>query len=272
MSATASHPAWPLADIGAQLDALLPGCRVELVEEIDSTNTELMRRARGGRADESVLLVALRQSAGRGRMGRPWQSQAGETDTGATLTFSLGLPLAPRDWSGLSLAVGVAVAEALDPQGDAGVALKWPNDLWRQDRKLAGILIETATTPGDTPSATRYVVIGVGINIGPRSAEGMRTPPACVREWQPDATTAGALAQIAAPLLRTVLQFAETGFAPLATRFAQRDALRGREVQLSDGTSGHCEGVGWTGELLVHTASGIQSITSSEVSVRPRAG
>ena len=99
-----------------------------------------------------------------------------------------------------------------------------------------------------------------------------RARPACVREWQPQAPAPGALAQIAAPLLRTVLEFSETGFGPLATRFAQRDALRGREVQLSDGTAGRCEGVGWTGELLVHTAAGMQSITSSEVSVRPRAG
>lgn len=264
--------AWPLAELSAQLDALLPGCRVELVEEIDSTNTELMRRARAGRAGEAVLLVALRQSAGRGRMGRPWLSQSDEADAAPTLTFSLGLPLAPRDWSGLSLAVGVAVAEALDPQGDAGLALKWPNDLWRQDRKLAGILVETATAPGDAAPATRYVVIGVGINIGARDAQGMNTPPACVREWQPEATAPGALAQIAAPMVRTVLEFSDTGFAPLAPRFAKRDALRGREVQLSDGTTGHCEGVGWSGELLVHTAAGLQSITSSEVSVRPRAG
>jgi len=262
---------WPLSEIGAQLDALLPGCHVELVEEIDSTNTELMRRARAGRAGEAVLLAALRQSAGRGRMGRPWQSQAGESDAAPTLTFSLGLPLAPRDWSGLSLAVGVVVAEALDPQGAAGVALKWPNDLWRQDRKLAGILIETATVPGEAAPGRRYVVIGVGINIGPRDADGMRTPPAWVREWQPDATAPAALARIAPPLLRTVLAFADAGFAPLVQRFAARDALRGREVQLSDGTAGRCEGVGPAGELLVHTAAGMQSITSSEVSVRPRA-
>jgi len=92
-----------------------------------------------------------------------------------------------------------------------------------------------------------------------------------VREWQPDATAPGVLQKIAAPLLRTVLEFADTGFGPMATRFAQRDVLRGRDVQLSDGTSGHCEGVGWSGELLVHTAAGMQPITSSEVSVRPRA-
>ena len=262
-----SADAWPLAELGAQLDALLPGCRVELVDEIDSTNTELMRRARAGRASEAVLLAARRQSAGRGRMGRPWQSQAGAADA-PSLTFSLGLPLAPRDWSGLSLAVGVAVAEALDPDGRAGLQLKWPNDLWRQDRKLGGILIETAISQA-APS-TRYAVIGVGLNIGPRPAEGLSTPPASLSEWQPDATAPGALAQIGAPLLRTVLAFADAGFPPLAARFAARDALRGREVKLSDGTLGRCEGVGPAGELLVHTAAGMTPITSSEVSVRPR--
>ena len=260
--------AWPLAELSAQLDALLPGCRVELVDEIDSTNTELMRRARTGRASEAVLLAARRQSAGRGRMGRAWQSQTGAADA-ASLTFSLGLPLAPRDWSGLSLAVGVAVADALDPGARAGLQLKWPNDLWLADRKLGGILIETAVSPAD--AASRYAVIGVGLNIGPRQAEGMSTPPASLSEWQPEATAPAALAQIAGPLLLTVLEFADAGFAPLAERFAARDALRGREVQLSDGTVGRCEGVGWSGELLVHTAAGMTSITSSEVSVRPRA-
>ena len=264
--------AWPIAELQAQLHAMLPGCRVELVDEIDSTNTELMRRARAGRADEAVLLVARRQSAGRGRMGRPWQSQAGDADAAPSLTFSLGLPLAPRDWSGLSLAVGVVVAETLDPDGKAGLALKWPNDLWLQDRKLGGILIETAISQGaQADAAGRYVVIGIGLNIGQRDAQGMSTPPACLREWQPQASAPGALLQIAAPLLRTVLEFGYTGFAPLAERFAARDALRGREVQLSDGISGRCEGVGWTGELLVQTAAGMASITSSEVSVRPRA-
>ena len=62
-----------------------------------------------------------------------------------------------------------------------------------------------------------------------------------------------------------------SGFAPFASRFAARDLLRGREVRLGDGTEGRCEGVGWGGELLVRTGDGLQTITSSEVSVRPRA-
>jgi len=264
--ATAAAPDWPLETLQAQLAALLPACRVEHRAEIDSTSSELMRRARAGE-DAPVLLVAERQTAGRGRMGRTWDSAlaAGEP---ASLTFSLGLPLAPRDWSGLSLAVGLALAESLDPDGSAGLSLKWPNDLWLGGRKLGGILIETAGT--GQPGA-RQVVIGVGLNIEPRPGDGLRTAPASLREWQPQASAASVLLQLAAPLLDAVLRFADTGFAPLAPRFAARDALRGREVQLSDGRSGRCAGVGPGGELLVHTGQAMEAITSSEVSVRPHA-
>ena len=108
------------------------GFTVEVLPEIDSTNSELMRRARA-RSLEPVLLIAKRQTAGRGRLGRSWAGDAGES-----LTFSLGLPLAPGDWSGLSLAVGVSLAESLHPR----IQLKWPNDLWFADRKLAGVLID----------------------------------------------------------------------------------------------------------------------------------
>lgn len=259
-------PDWFTDDIAAAVAPLLPGFGIEVVAEIDSTNTELMRRARAGR-NAPVLLVAERQTAGRGRLGRPWQSAQQQAQP-ASLTFSLGLPLAPRDWSGLSLAVGVSVAESLDPTAHAGLALKWPNDLWVRDRKLGGILIETALPQG--AAAPRYLVIGIGINLDARDAQGLSTPPAWLREWQPDATAREALRSIVPPLVRTVLDFGAQGFVPFAERFAARDALRGRDVQLSDGTTGLCEGVGWTGELRVKTADGLQQISSSEVSVRPR--
>lgn len=261
---------WFQREITGAVAPLLPDFGVEVVDEIDSTSTELMRRARNGQS-APVLMVALRQTAGRGRMGRPWQS-AQQSAQPASLTFSLGLPLAPRDWSGLSLAVGVSVAESLDPTGTAGLALKWPNDLWVNDCKLGGILIETAT-PQSAPldgSAARYVVIGIGLNLDPRPGDGMNTPPAWVRQWQPDVGAGEVLRDVVAPLVRTVLAFGAQGFAPFAERFAARDTLRGRDVQLSDGVAGHCEGVGWGGELLVRTAEGLTRIHSSEVSVRPR--
>lgn len=254
--------------IAAAAAPWLPCLAVEQVDEIDSTNTELMRRARAGHADP-VLLIAARQTAGRGRLGRPWQS-AQQAEAPPSLTFSLGLPFAPRDWSGLSLAVGVSVAESLDPSGEHRIGLKWPNDLWVNDRKLAGILIETALPHAGAPDAARYVVVGIGINIGARDADGMRTPPAWLQQWQPEATPFSTLARLAAPLARTLRDFEAKGFAPFAERFAVRDVLRGREVLLSDGTAGVCEGVAWSGELQVRTASGLHAIGSDEVSVRPR--
>jgi BirA family biotin operon repressor/biotin-[acetyl-CoA-carboxylase] ligase len=158
---SSTSAAWFEDRIAASVAPLLPGFAVEAVAEIDSTNTELMRRARAGRI-EPVLLVAERQTAGRGRLGRPWQS-APQQEESASLTFSLGLPLAPADWSGLSLAVGVSVAESLDPLGAHKVGLKWPNDVWVNDCKLVGILIETALPSAGRTDAPRYLVIGIGI-------------------------------------------------------------------------------------------------------------
>ncbi len=268
---------WFASEIAAAVAPMLPGFGVEVVDVVDSTNSELMRRARAGWS-APVLLVAERQTAGRGRLGRPWQS-AQDAAQPLSLTFSLGLPLAPLDWSGLSLAVGASVAESLDSDGRVGIRIKWPNDLWTvDDRKLVGILVETATaagasiSSGPAPAASqpRYVVIGVGVNIGPRDGDGLRAPPACLRERMPAMTAPEALGLIAAPLVRDVLAFGAQGFAPFAARFAARDALLERDVELSDGTAGRCEGVGVAGELRVRTPAGLQSITSSEVSVRPR--
>jgi len=251
---------WHAEAIWEAVSPLLPGFTVEVLPEIASTNSELMRRARAGRM-EPVLLVAQQQTAGRGRLGRGWSSSAGES-----LTFSLGLPLAPADWSGLSLAVGVALAESLHPR----IQLKWPNDLWLADRKLAGILIETASF-GEGREAQRYAVVGVGINIAPRDPAGLSTPPAWLREVLPDADPGQALLRVAAPLVQAIQAFGLFGFAPFQTRFNARDALRDRSVVLSDGTAGTAHGTSDAGALLVHTARGMTTVTSSEVSVRPAA-
>ena len=254
----------------------LPGFTVEVLPEIDSTNTELMRRARTGQT-EPTLLVAERQTAGRGRMGRAWDSGTDACGAVASLTFSLGLPLAPADWSGLSLAVGLAVAEGLDPHGSAGVRLKWPNDLWlADDRKLAGILVETASLPpaaGVGLASTRYVVIGIGINIAPQRGAPApvagATPRAGLQNVLPAVDAPAALARVLAPLVAAVQQFEAQGFAPLQARFAARDVLRGRAVRLSDGTEGQALGVDAQGAFMVQTAAGVQTVISNEISVRP---
>lgn len=272
---------WPAEALWEAVAPQLPGFTVEVLPSVDSTNTELMRRARAGQV-EPVLLVAEQQTAGRGRMGRAWHSQAGDS-----LTFSLGMPLAPVNWSGLSLAVGVSVAESLQPvlppAGGAvpRVGLKWPNDLWLGgrggDRKLGGILVETASfvvpqgaTAGvASAGSVRYVVVGVGLNVRPQPGEGMSLPPGSLQEVEDGLDAPAALLRVAAPLVGMLQSFAAYGFAPMQPRFALRDVLQGRTVQLSDGTSGMAHGVGEDGALLVHTAGGMLPITSSEISVRP---
>jgi BirA family biotin operon repressor/biotin-[acetyl-CoA-carboxylase] ligase len=176
------------------------------------------------------------------------------------LTVSIGMPLAPQDWSGLSLAVGVSVARSLHP----ALGLKWPNDIWLQDRKLAGILIETAAV-----GALRYVVVGIGINIAPRDPAGLSTPPAWLQELLPDIDAQAALLRLAAPLVQAVRLFEAQGFAAFQAAFRQRDVLRERAVQLSDGIAGTARGVDERGALLVHTAAGMKVVNSAEVSVRP---
>lgn len=253
---------WPSEAIWESIFPILENFTVEILPEIDSTNSELMRRARAGQLDP-ILLVAERQTAGRGRLGRTWHS--GITDAGAggipALTFSLGLPLSPQSWSGLSLAVGISVAQSLHPS----LRLKWPNDIWLNDRKLGGILIETATV-----NDSRYAVIGIGINIAPREAIGLSTPPAWLQEVQPGMDAAMALQRIAQPLVQAIQKFAQTGFAPFQADFHALDLLAGRAVTLSDSASGQALGVDAAGGLRVKTASGVvQTITSAEVSVRP---
>ena len=272
---------WPAEAVWQAAEPLLSGFSVEILPELGSTNTELMRRARLGRADP-VLLVAERQTAGRGRLGRAWSSHgaalqdgagleggaaantaaaAQVAQTGASLTLSLGLVLSPIDWSGLSLAVGLAVAHSLHP----GVQIKWPNDLWFDGRKLGGILIETVAV-----GELRYAVIGIGINIERPVAQDLRTPPAALRELLPEVDAAQALGLIALPLVQAVLRFAHEGFGPLRSAYHARDLLYGQALVCTDGTVGQGRGVDASGALLLHTASGLQKISSAEVSVRPK--
>lgn len=247
----------------------LPGFTVEVVPSIDSTNSELMRRARDGLM-EPVLLAAEEQTAGRGRLGKGWHSRPGQS-----LTFSLALPLAPHNWSGLSLAVGVSLAQRLHPD----VRLKWPNDLWLQQRKLGGILVETATGGSSAGTQQRMVVVGVGLNIARPEAAAVAAlaVPGAVAAMAPAGlaevlvgVTAGELLQrLAVPLVRDLLAFESQGFVAFAQRFRQLDALEGLAVELTDGTRGTACGVNDEGALQVLTDMGMRTVTSAEVSVRP---
>ncbi len=263
---------WPLEALWAQLEPLRPGLTVERLIETDSTNTRLLERARSGDATP-CLLVAERQTAGRGRLGRAWVSDtsvAPGPDGPASLTFSLGMAYAPADWSGLSLAVGVALAEALH----AGVRLKWPNDLWLVEaggagRKLGGVLIETVALPDD---GGRYMVAGIGINLEtPAPHPDIGLPAAGWREFDAHARAPDLLARLAGPLLQAVIAFEHQGFDAFTSRFAARDALAGQRVATSqpDLPEGVADGVDGQGALRILTPAGLRLVSSGEVSVRP---
>lgn len=296
-----THLQWGAQALWQRLEPLLPGLSVEVLARAESTNTMLLERARAmnGRRDDSItrpgeldalhadertphgrrsadmqasLLVAEHQTRGRGRLGRDWAASAG-----ASLTFSLALPLAPHEWSGLSLAVGLALAEALDPVGDAGapprIGLKWPNDLWLIDgpghgRKLGGILIETVSM-----GPRRMCVVGVGLNVLPQAHEGLTQGYACLQEFDAQASAPAALACVAEPLVRAVLRLQAHGFAPLLAAYSRRDVLRGQPVRTTqpDVPEGVAEGVDEHGALRVR-CDGVFRVVSGEVSVRLRDG
>ena len=240
-----------------------PDLAVEVLPTMDSTNSELLRRARVG-CIGPVLLVAMHQTEGRGRLDRRWHSRGATSLNGlASLTFSLGLPLAISDCSGLSLAVGVALAESLHPL----VQLKWPNDLWWQGRKLAGILIETVGCRVVTPwsRSVRYTVIGIGMNVTRPVDAPFPIEPAWLTEIDPDTNAVEALQRLVAPLLQNLSTFVESGFAPFQARFNARDALWGVPVTMSDGSEGIADGVDPTGALRLRTAQGHQRVAYAEV-------
>ena len=261
---------WPLTALQAAVKPLAEQASVEVLPSIDSTNSELMRRARLGDT-RPCLLVAEQQSAGRGRQGRTWQGQRADA-----LTFSLGLMLAPPNWSGLSLAVGVCISDALDPQQSLGLGLKWPNDIWvgssQAPRKLAGMLIETVWVDGDK-SDSRYTVIGIGINLHGPLDGALSTPAAGLREWMGAALLPPEVLQrLMTPLVDGLHLFEAQGFAPFKAKFDERDVLRGQAVRLSNGQEGVACGVDASGVLQVDTAAGRLAISSDEVSVRLTAG
>ena len=236
-----------------------PRLRVMVLPETDSTNTQLMQAARQGQRD-TVVMTTAHQTAGRGRMGRQWQDQPGQA-----LMFSVGMPLENPDPSGLSLAIGVALAEALG----APVQLKWPNDLWvhhaGQWCKLGGILTEVAHD-----GQLAHVVVGVGINLlTPNRIADTSVPPIGLDALNKPHDAAQALPKLALAVLQALTQFMANGFGPWAARFDALDALKGHIVQVSDGRQGVAMGVARDGALQLDIAGHVQAIHSQEVSVRP---
>ncbi|QCP48058.1 biotin--[acetyl-CoA-carboxylase] ligase [Trinickia violacea] len=264
---------------------------IEIVDETGSTNADLMAELKSLSRDALALRspavrVAYRQTAGRGRQGRPWFGEPGNA-----LMLSLGcvLPQPLEGLAGLSLAVGTALVEGLrtlplegDGNGETKVALKWPNDILLDGGKLAGILIETAWS---TPGASA-VVIGAGINVQGAealaaqvdalqsgvAAQARATQPAALSQAWPGANLTDTFVAALNALDGALAQFSSEGFAPFAERWSAYHAYAGREVVLleqgAEVARGIALGVDALGQLLLDTADGVRPIATGDVSLR----
>ena len=247
-----------------------PPVHLEIVDQVDSTSGELLRRA-PRRDIHGAALAAEWQTAGRGRRGRTWTAVAG-----GSLTFSLGwrFEQGAGFLAGLSLAAGVGVIHALEKEGLAGVNLKWPNDLIHRHLKLGGILVELN---GDALGPST-VVVGVGLNVRlPRELRRDITQPvtdltSVAGRGAPPIDRNRLLARLVAELSSTMGQYAKEGFAPFAAEWQHRHAYQGKPVRLllPDGAAvmGKVAGVDASGALVLADGPRRARFLTGEISLR----
>jgi BirA family biotin operon repressor/biotin-[acetyl-CoA-carboxylase] ligase len=260
-----------LLDADALRSALSPAARAELASldvlfETDSTNAEALRAPPPPRGTR--VLLAERQTAGRGRRGRAWASPLGaHVYVSLSRRFDGGIAAL----QGLSLAVGIAIAQALHARGFRSVGLKWPNDLLADGRKLGGILVEV----GGDAAGPMHAVVGVGLNIAmpPAAAAAIDQP------WTDLASVAGTPASrhdVAVALLDALLPllaaFERDGAGPLLAQWPRFDALAGQPVRVHEGGRTHdgiALGIAADGALRVRGDDGVERLVhAGEASLR----
>ncbi|HEY7776219.1 MAG TPA: bifunctional biotin--[acetyl-CoA-carboxylase] ligase/biotin operon repressor BirA [Kineobactrum sp.] len=240
---------------------------LQLLETIDSTNAEALRRIAGG-AGAGLVCCAELQTAGRGRRGRTWVSPYAR-NMYLSLVWEYHEGAAALE--GLSLAVGVAVVRALARLGLPALQLKWPNDLLFNGAKVGGVLLEMA---GDATGRCQ-VVLGVGINVAMPAAAATTIDQA----WTDLTSIAGSalvsrntlLASLLNELLPLAAGFSATGFAPWQAPWMALDAHADTAVILQSGDqrqAGIARGVNGRGALQLETSVGVTSIYGGEISLR----
>jgi BirA family biotin operon repressor/biotin-[acetyl-CoA-carboxylase] ligase len=234
--------------------------RLLIRESVESTNDEIRHLALAGAADGLVIL-AERQTAGRGRRGAAWFSPVGES-----LAFSI--LLRPKEskalWPRLALAAGLAVAEALESFG-LNIGIKWPNDVWIGHRKTAGILVEAGVD---------FAVVGIGLNVNsvdfPSEVADIATSMKieATRSFSPEEVLAAIIFRFSVRR-----QQIDAGFSELISAVRLRCVLTGQRISLATASGpqiGIMEGIADGGELLLRTETGLQRlIQADEVRILP---
>jgi BirA family biotin operon repressor/biotin-[acetyl-CoA-carboxylase] ligase len=251
-----------LGDATAKLETL------EVFAEIESTNSHLMQQPGPSKGYVRVA-VTDNQTAGRGRHGRSWHSPPG---SGLCLSLAYTFSSRPDNLPAMTLAVGLAVVNALQEHGIEGVQLKWPNDLVAQDSKLGGILTEARAQAEGAIS----VVTGIGLNLDLSAypeldlQAGWAQRGIDLKSHAQDPPDKNALASsIVKRLFRLLPDYEAGGFAQFRDQWQQYDWLRGRLLTIEtpkQWITGVAAGIADDGALLVEAGSaGIQRVTSGTV-------
>ncbi len=243
------------------------GWRIHYFEELDSTQ-EAARELLGDGAAEGSVVIAERQTAGRGRMGRSWHSPAG---VNLYCTIILRPTMALAEVPRLSLVAGVAAADALAPVAPGMVALKWPNDVWLRGKKAGGIIAEAVTDAGQQLTG---VLLGIGLNINLAIDD---LPPELREKATSVRIATGCPADriaIAAALFSALdTRYMETlagGFEAVRADWERFSALTGKRVAVVDGgrrLSGVVRGIDADGALLLDTGARVARILAGDVSI-----
>lgn len=245
-----------------RLDCKRIGQQIRIVEETGSTNHDIMQEAELG-TKEGLVIFANRQSQGKGRMGRLWQTMPGSL----ACSILLRPVLPPEQVPQLSLLTAVALHGALS-QFSADIRIKWPNDILCHGAKLAGILTEMRAEPG----YVHAVALGFGVNLQPPS-DGW---PVDISQPAVDLNTAScqkiSRLDVAAAILNSLdywyALYLEDGFAPVHAAWWQAHSSSGQAVRVFDGRQ-YIEGIASAldndGALLLRTASGIKRIIAGDL-------
>ncbi|MDD4797337.1 MAG: biotin--[acetyl-CoA-carboxylase] ligase, partial [Eubacteriales bacterium] len=248
------------------------GQRPVILPEVDSTNSEAKRRCIAGQG-EGALVVAGRQSAGRGRKGRRWLSQDGQ---GLWMSLVVQPQLDIAQIQKITLLTAVSVCDALTAL-DAGLApvIKWPNDVLLGGRKLCGILCEMISDM----DGTHHVILGIGVNL--RVPEGgfdseIAHKATALSQWTDNLPPRLALAAAIVDAADGYLQQWQTSFVPVVTAYRRYMLAAGSQVVMMDGDApgqqAVVQGVDDDGALLLQTQDGVLRIISGEISIRGRDG
>lgn len=246
---------------------------VLFLETVDSTN-RVARDFAGMGVPHGYAVVAGRQTAGRGRLGKLWQSPAGH---GLYCTIVLRPCLDTRDYAKITLIAGLAVTFVLEEICDLNIELKWPNDIYIAGRKCGGILVETSSLQDN--AAQHFVLVGIGLNVNGDLAAFpgtlQRTATSLFIETGKEQDVLIILGKIRTRLLQLLSQLVQEGFAGMLEQWRKRDMLEGKWMSwltpVGDVVYGESLGVDNSGILMIRDREGrIHEVLSGDLSLDPR--